>query len=83
MNSISFVEKNRYFPIKSTSSRLFLSADDDDEDEEDDDTEQKGPLSNGIDSVSWLPSVSGARGDNMPITSAKEVRFVNKLVDIV
>jgi hypothetical protein len=55
--------------------RRFLSAADEEEDEdedEDDDDERKGPLSNGVDSVSWLPSVVGAKGDNMPITSAKE-----------
>ena len=54
--------------------RRFLAADDDDEDFDDDDLEEKGPLSDGVDSVSWLPSVVGAKGDNMPITSStKEV----------
>lgn len=60
----------------SSLTRQFLSAadeDEDDDDEEDDDDDQKGPLSNGVDSVSWLPSVVGAKGDNMPITTAKEV----------
>lgn len=57
--------------------RRFLAAGDDDElddDDDDDYDEEKGPLSNGVDSVSWLPSVVDAKGDNMPITSAKEVR---------
>jgi hypothetical protein len=47
--------------------------DDDDEDDEDED-DKKGPLSKGIDSVSWLPTVIGSKGDNMSITTAKEVR---------
>ena len=46
-----------------------------DEEDDDDDFDDKGPLANGIDSVSWLPSVDGAKGDNMPIESAKEVRY--------
>ena len=54
--------------------------DDDDEDEYDEDDDAKGPLANGIDSVSWLPSVEGAKGDNMPIESTKEVRFVSSSV---
>lgn len=55
-----------------------LAADDDDEDEDDDDDEEeeKGPLSKGIDSVSWLPSVVGGKGDNMQVSSVKEVRHV-------
>jgi hypothetical protein len=52
--------------------RRFAALDDDDEDYDD----VEGPLANGIDSVSWLPSVAGAKGDNMPIESAKEVRYV-------
>ena len=52
---------------------------DEDEDEDDYD-EDKGPLSKGIDSVSWLPSVDGAKGDNMPIDSVKEVRLLPKIV---
>jgi len=51
--------------------RRFAGLDDDDEEDEDDDDEFKGPLANGIDSVSWLPSVDGAKGDNMPIESTK------------
>lgn len=46
--------------------------DDEEEDDEEED-EKRGPLSKGIDSVSWLPSVIGSKGDNLPITSAKEV----------
>jgi hypothetical protein len=59
--------------FRSISSRQWASAEDE-EDDEDDEDEKQGPLSKGIDSVSWLPSVIGAKGDNMPITSAKEVR---------
>ena len=51
--------------------RRFAALDDDDED---DGFDESGPLAKGIDSVSWLPSVSGAKGDNMPITSTTEVR---------
>ncbi|KAG7341131.1 Lon family ATP-dependent protease [Nitzschia inconspicua] len=58
-------------------SRRWLAADDDEDDDDDDydeeeEEEKKGPLSKGIDSVSWLPSVIGAKGDNVPITSAKK-----------
>ena len=56
--------------------KLFAANDDDEEDEDydsddDDDDEENGPLSNGIDSVSWLPSVVGKTGEN--IKGAKEV----------
>ena len=54
-----------------------LSASENEEDDEDDDDDmyddERGPLANGVDSVSWLPSVIGQKGDNMPITSKKEV----------
>jgi hypothetical protein len=58
--------------------RNLASSDDDDDDEDDDDEYDvsAGPLKDGVDSVSWLPSVIGAKGDNMPITSAKEVRHM-------
>jgi len=52
--------------------RRFAALDDDDED--DAAFDEKGPLAKGIDSVSWLPSVAGAKGDNMPITSMEKVR---------
>ena len=57
--------------------KLFAANDDDDDedydsdDDDDDDDEENGPLSNGIDSVSWLPSVVGKTGEN--IKGAKEV----------
>lgn len=56
------------------STRRFAASDDDDDDDDDYDEmdDEKGPLAKGIDSVSWLPSVAGAKGDNMPITSIKE-----------
>jgi hypothetical protein len=47
-----------------------LTADDDDLDADDYDYEE-GPLGKGIDSVSWLPSVVGKKGESVP--SAKEV----------
>mmetsp|Transcript_7054 Transcript_7054/g.20487 ORF Transcript_7054/g.20487 Transcript_7054/m.20487 type:complete len:463 (+) Transcript_7054:586-1974(+) len=50
--------------------RRFAALDDDDED--DAAFDEKGPLAKGIDSVSWLPSVAGAKGDNMPITSMEK-----------
>lgn len=51
-------------PFRRMSLRRFLALDDDDDedDEEEDEEEIDGPLSKGIDSVSWLPSVVGARG---------------------
>ena len=55
--------------------RLF-AADDDDEDEDDEEEEEGGPLAQGVDSVSWLPTVAGAKGGG--ISSVKEVRFVNR-----
>jgi hypothetical protein len=45
-----------------------LAADDDDWDADD---YEEGPLGKGIDSVSWLPSVVGKKGESIP--SAKEV----------
>ena len=48
----------------------------DDEEDEDDYDEDNGPLAKGLNSVSWLPTVDGAKGDNMPIDSAKEVRYL-------
>ena len=56
--------------------RRFAALDDDDEDDDEDYDDDEGPLANGIDSVSWLPSVAGAKGDNMPIDSTKEVRVM-------
>ena len=55
--------------------RRFAGLDDEDDFDEDDYDDDNGPLAKGLDSVSWLPTVSGAKGDNMPIDSAKEVRF--------
>lgn len=40
--------------------RVYAFSDEDDEDEDDEDD---GPLSKGIDSVSWLPSVKGKKGN--------------------
>jgi hypothetical protein len=48
--------------------------DDDEEEEEEENEQQNGPLKDGVDSVSWLPSVIGAKGDDVALTSAKEVR---------
>jgi hypothetical protein len=45
-----------------------LAADDDDLDADD---YEEGPLGKGVDSVSWLPSVVGKKGESVP--SAKEV----------
>jgi hypothetical protein len=47
--------------------RLYAAEDD----EDDDDETSLGPLGKGIDSVSWLPSVVGEKGE--PIAGAKEV----------
>ena len=55
--------------------RRFAALDDEDDYDEDDHDDDNGPLAKGLDSVSWLPTVRGAKGDNMPIDSAKEVRF--------
>ena len=63
--------------------KLFAANDDDDDydsdEDEDDDDEENGPLSNGIDSVSWLPSVVGKTGENN-IKGAKEVRTLVQTV---
>jgi len=62
-------------PHRNGLTRRFASSGDDDEDDEDEDDDfddDKGPLANGIDSVSWLPTVDGAKGDNMPIDSTTE-----------
>lgn len=56
--------------------RRFAGLDDEGEDDDDDEFDDKGPLANGIDSVSWLPSVDGAKGDNMPIDTPEDVRHV-------
>ena len=47
---------------------------DDDYDDDDDDDDDDSPLSKGIDSVSWLPSVDGAKSEKIPIESVKLVR---------
>mmetsp|Transcript_7314 Transcript_7314/g.15657 ORF Transcript_7314/g.15657 Transcript_7314/m.15657 type:complete len:465 (-) Transcript_7314:148-1542(-) len=72
LETAAFTEhvKDRSSLPREFSTRRFAALDDDDEDDDDDD--DKGPLAKGIDSVSWLPSVAGAKGDNMPITSTKE-----------
>jgi hypothetical protein len=44
---------------------------DDDEDDEEDEEGRGGPLGNGVDSVSWLPSVVGGKGEQ--VAGAKEV----------
>jgi hypothetical protein len=61
-------------PHRNALTRRFATPGDDEEDEDDDFDDDKGPLANGIDSVSWLPTVDGAKGDNMPIDSTTEVR---------
>ena len=48
-----------------------LAEQDDSEDEDNDDEDYDEPLAKGIDSVSWLPTVKGAK--NVEITGAKEV----------
>lgn len=53
--------------------RLFASDSDDGFDDEDEDEDD--PLGKGIDSVSWLPSVIGAR--SVDISSVKKVRVVS------
>jgi Lon protease-like protein len=58
---------NRRLPSSST---LRLAADEED-DEEDYEEDEDEPLSRGVDSVGWLPSVSGAKSDTMPLTSVK------------
>ena len=70
---------NRSSLPREFSTRRFAALDDEDDDDEEEEDEQ-GPLSKGIDSVSWLPSVAGAKGDNTPITSTKEVREITALI---
>lgn len=42
-------------------------------DDEEDDDELEGPLSKGVDSVSWLPTVIGAKSVESPGDSSEEV----------
>jgi hypothetical protein len=56
---------------------------DDDEDDYDLDDEDSGPLANGVDSVSWLPSVTGQQ--NIKDPQPKEVSslyFMSKTLKI-
>jgi hypothetical protein len=46
--------------------------DDDDDDDDDDERDSNDPLGNGIDSVSWLPTVVGAKGKEIS-TPSREV----------
>ena len=83
LKTVNFIENEKHIFHQKCLTRRFGALDnDEDEDDDDDeyDDEDKGPLANGIDSVSWLPSVEGAKGDNMPIESTKEVRFVSSSV---
>lgn len=48
--------------------------DDEDDDDEDDEDESDEPLGNGVDSVSWLPSVIGGKG--ISVSGTRMVRFV-------
>jgi hypothetical protein len=50
---------------------------DDDEDDEEDEEGGGGPLGNGVDSVSWLPTVVGGKGEK--VAGAKEVRIDLKI----
>jgi Lon protease-like protein len=45
-----------------------LAIDDDEDDEDDDDLDDLEPLAEGIDSVSWLPTVLGGKGDGETLT---------------
>jgi hypothetical protein len=46
---------------------------DEDEDDDDDDDDSNEPLGNGVDSVSWLPSVMGAK--SIAVSGMRMVRF--------
>jgi hypothetical protein len=67
---------NRRLPSSST---LHLAADEED-DEEDYEEDEDEPLSRGVDSVGWLPSVSGAKSDTMPLTSVKNVSGQQRVI---
>ena len=45
---------------------------DDDDDDDDDDEDDEDPLSKGIDSVSWLPTVVGAKASSDKVTGTRE-----------
>lgn len=72
----AFVNNHKHGIYRRSLIRRFAVADDDedDEDEEEEEYDDRGPLAKGIDSVSWLPSVEGAKGSNMPIETTKQVR---------
>lgn len=57
---------------KASSARLWSQLDDDDEEDEDDSDVGRGPLSKGVDSVSWLPTVVGAKGDGNAALTQKD-----------
>jgi hypothetical protein len=46
--------------------------DDEEDDDEDEDEDDEDPLSKGIDSVSWLPSVVGAKGSTEALKGTRE-----------
>jgi hypothetical protein len=56
--------------------RALLDDEEEDEDEDDDhdedDDDDDDPLSKGIDSVSWLPSVVGAKGSTEAVKGTRE-----------
>jgi len=70
----AFVNNQKHGIYRRSLIRRFAVADDDedDEDEEEEEYDDRGPLAKGIDSVSWLPSVEGAKGSNMPIETTKQ-----------
>jgi len=70
----AFVNNHKHGIYRRSLIRRFAVADDDedDEDEEEEEYDDRGPLAKGIDSVSWLPSVEGAKGSNMPIETTKQ-----------
>jgi Lon protease-like protein len=68
---VAFAPPTAHYSPRLASTRRHLAADDEDDDDESTDDEEE-PLSKGIDSVSWLPTVSGAKGSDKEISSVKE-----------
>jgi hypothetical protein len=59
-------------PTRTKHSRLRMIEDDVDDDEEDFDEDAAEPLSKGVRSVSWLPTVANAKGDGVPELTRKD-----------
>jgi len=73
---LDLIPTKTFESINCRSRSLFMaqqSEDDDEEDEDDEEGDEEDPLANGIDSVTWLPSL--ANQSTKTITAVKNVSF--------